>query len=138
METWIYLLKVNAAIAVFYMVYRWCYRNDTFFTLRRYLLQGILFLSVVYPFTDFSKWFVRSHNIGLPRLKFHIVKITICHLRFEIFVGQTGKTVPQLMNKHFRRALMIGRPHRIVVIDAPTAIIGGVDKDKNRIARNVP
>ena len=56
METWTYLLKVNAAIAVFYMVYRWCYRNDTFFTLRRYLLQGILFLSVVYPFTDFSKW----------------------------------------------------------------------------------
>ena len=44
METWTYLLKVNAAIAVFYMVYRWCYRNDTFFTLRRYLLQGILFL----------------------------------------------------------------------------------------------
>ena len=32
METWIYLLKVNAAIAVFYMVYRWSYRNDTFFT----------------------------------------------------------------------------------------------------------
>ena len=31
METWTYLLKVNAAIAVFYMVYRWCYRNDTFF-----------------------------------------------------------------------------------------------------------
>ena len=63
METWTYLLKVNAAIAVFYMVYRWCYRNDTFFTLRRYLLQGILFLSVVYPFTDFSKWFVHSHTL---------------------------------------------------------------------------
>ena len=63
METWTYLLKVNAAIAVFYMVYRWCYRNDTFFTLRRYLLQGILFLSAVYPFTDFSKWFVRSHTL---------------------------------------------------------------------------
>ncbi len=60
MNILVYLLKVNAAIVVFYLMYRLCYRNDTFFTLRRYLLQSMLYLSAAYPLLDFSKWFV--HN----------------------------------------------------------------------------
>ena len=60
METIIYLFKVNMAIAVFCIVYRALYRKDTFFSIRRFLLQSILLLSVFYPFIDFSYWKIYS------------------------------------------------------------------------------
>jgi TonB family protein len=63
MESVIYLLKVNAAIAVFYLVYRLCYRRDTFFSLRRYLLLGMFCIPVIYPFLDFSQWFMRHATL---------------------------------------------------------------------------
>ena len=53
----IYLLKVNLAIMVFYLFYWICYRRDTFFTLRRYLLLTVCFISFVYPLFDISHWF---------------------------------------------------------------------------------
>jgi len=58
-----YLIKVNVAVAIFYMVYRTCYRRDTFFSLRRYLLLSMLTLSVLYPFFDFSQWFVEQQSL---------------------------------------------------------------------------
>jgi TonB family protein len=63
MEPLSYLLKVNVAIALFYLVYRICYRGDTFFAVRRYLLLSMLFLSVIYPFLDFSHWFMRNATL---------------------------------------------------------------------------
>ena len=56
MEILFYLLKVNMALAMFYLVYRLCYRNDTYFTLRRYLLLALLIVSATYPLLDVSHW----------------------------------------------------------------------------------
>ena len=63
METLIYFFKVNLAIAIFCLVYITFYRKDTFFSIRRYLLQSILLLSVIYPFVDFSFWMVGSSTM---------------------------------------------------------------------------
>ena len=57
MEILIYLLKVNLAITVFYLVYRICCRRDTFFTLHRFVLSVICIVSCIYPLLDFSPWF---------------------------------------------------------------------------------
>ena len=63
METFIYLFKVNMAIAIFYLVYRAFYRKDTFFSIRRYLLLSMLILSALYPFVDFSFWMAGSKTM---------------------------------------------------------------------------
>ena len=64
MEVITYLFKVNLAIVIFCLIYRIFYRKDTFFSVRRYLLQVILLLSVVYPFIDFSYWMVGSETMA--------------------------------------------------------------------------
>ena len=63
MEAVIYLFKINLAIAIFCVVYRTIYRKDTFFLIRRYMLQSILLLSIIYPFVDFSFWMVGSETM---------------------------------------------------------------------------
>ena len=57
MEIFMYLLKTNLAIIVFYLVYRICCRGNTFFTLHRYVLLAICVGSMIYPFLDISHWF---------------------------------------------------------------------------------
>lgn len=64
MDTMIYLFKVNIAIAIFCVVYRVFYRKDTFFSMRRYLLQSILFLSILYPLMDISHWMMHSTTMA--------------------------------------------------------------------------
>ena len=63
MDIIIYLLKVNVAICVFSLMYRLFYRRDTFFSMRRYLIQGMLMLSALYPLVDFSRWIM--HNVAM-------------------------------------------------------------------------
>lgn len=63
MEPAAYLLKVNVAIALFCLIYRLFYRKDTFFSVRRYVLQTMLFLSALYPFMDFSHWMMHHTTI---------------------------------------------------------------------------
>jgi TonB family protein len=41
-------------------MYKLFYRNDTFFSMRRYLMQSMLILSILYPFVDFSQWMTRN------------------------------------------------------------------------------
>jgi TonB family protein len=60
MELLLYLIKINTAVCIFYIMYKLFYRNDTFFSMRRYLMQGMLILSMVYPFVDFSQWMTQS------------------------------------------------------------------------------
>ena len=60
MEILTYLLKVNVSLTVFYLVCRLCYRHDTFFALRRYVLLIVLIFSGIYPLLDILHWF--SHN----------------------------------------------------------------------------
>lgn len=63
METLAYLIKINLAITIFYFIYRTCYRSDTFFSLRRYLLLSMFGLSIIYPFLDFSHWFMQNKSL---------------------------------------------------------------------------
>ena len=51
-----YFLKVNIAIALFYLFYRLVFYNDTFWTTRRFYLIFSLLLSLAYPFISFSGW----------------------------------------------------------------------------------
>jgi len=51
-----YFLKVNIAIALFYLFYRLVFYNDTFWSTRRFYLVVSILLSVVYPFISFSGW----------------------------------------------------------------------------------
>lgn len=53
---WIYFLKINLAFAVFYLVYKLLFRNDTFFQLRRITLLAIFLLAFIYPFPDLNGW----------------------------------------------------------------------------------
>ena len=51
-----YFLKVNIAIALFYLFYRLVFYNDTFWATRRFYLVVSMLLSVLYPFISFSGW----------------------------------------------------------------------------------
>ncbi|ADQ80957.1 TonB family protein [Paludibacter propionicigenes WB4] len=51
-----YFLKVNVAIALFYLFFRLAFYNDTFWKTRRFYLIFSILLSVVYPFISFTGW----------------------------------------------------------------------------------
>jgi outer membrane biosynthesis protein TonB len=51
-----YFLKVNIAIALFYIFYRLVFYKDTFWATRRFYLVFSILLSVVYPFISLSGW----------------------------------------------------------------------------------
>lgn len=53
---WIYLLKVNAGITLFYAFYKLFCQRDTFFAWRRFALLGFLAISFLYPLVDISNW----------------------------------------------------------------------------------
>ena len=53
---WIYLLKVNAGITLFYAFYKLFCQRDTFFAWRRFALLSFLAISFLYPLIDISNW----------------------------------------------------------------------------------
>lgn len=53
---YVYFIKVNVAVAVFYVFYRILFNKDTFFEIRRFCLMTILGLSLLYPTIDLSAW----------------------------------------------------------------------------------
>ena len=55
-----YFLKVNIAIALFYLFYRLVFYNDTFWTTRRFYLVFSILLAAVYPFISISGWLERQ------------------------------------------------------------------------------
>lgn len=48
-EAFIYLIKVNIALVVFYLFYRLLFSRDTFFTFRRVSLLSLLLVAFLYP-----------------------------------------------------------------------------------------
>jgi TonB family protein len=62
MEIFIYILKVNIAIALLYLVYRFVFQADTFFAWKRAVLQFIVFFSLLYPFINLGQFF----EVNLP------------------------------------------------------------------------
>lgn len=57
----IYLLKVNIALMLFYLAYRFALRRLTFYTLNRFFLVSGIIFSSAYPFIDLSDIF-RNHT----------------------------------------------------------------------------
>lgn len=53
---WIYLLKVNVGIALFYAFYKLFCCRDTFFHWRRVALLSFLGISFLYPFLNIQHW----------------------------------------------------------------------------------
>ena len=53
---WIYLLKVNVGIALFYAFYKLFCQRDTFFQWRRIALLSFLGMSFVYPLLNIQHW----------------------------------------------------------------------------------
>ena len=60
---WIYLLKVNAGIALFYAFYKLFCQRDTFFLWRRFALLSFLGISFLYPLFDIQEWVMEQPAI---------------------------------------------------------------------------
>ncbi|MDR2118384.1 MAG: M56 family metallopeptidase [Tannerellaceae bacterium] len=71
----VYFLKVNVALALFYVFYRLFFQKDTFFLLRRLMLLLCFAVAVLYPLPDMQEWvkeqkpvaeFIRMYSSLLP------------------------------------------------------------------------
>ncbi|MEA4983436.1 MAG: energy transducer TonB, partial [Paludibacter sp.] len=56
----VYLLKVNIAIALFYMFYKLFFAGDTFWKTRRFYLTFSILLSFIYPSFSIISWLEQS------------------------------------------------------------------------------
>ena len=61
----IYLLKVNVALCLFYIAYRFALRPLTFYYLNRFFLVFGIIFSTCYPFIDISKLFAKHKAISV-------------------------------------------------------------------------
>lgn len=55
-----YLLKMNVALVVVYLIYRFVFRNLTFYSLNRIFLLLAIVVSTIYPFWDFTYFHFHS------------------------------------------------------------------------------
>lgn len=60
---WIYLLKVNVGITLFYVFYKLFCQRDTFFQWRRFSLLSFLSFSILYPLFDMPHWVMEQPAI---------------------------------------------------------------------------
>lgn len=63
---WIYLLKSGLALWMFYGVYWFFLRKETFFSLNRIVLLGSVALSFILPFLRIENLFTLSGNTAIP------------------------------------------------------------------------
>ena len=61
-QEFIYLMKVNVALVIFYAFYRLFFYKDTFFKLRRAILLSFFGLALSYPLFVIPEW-LRQHDI---------------------------------------------------------------------------
>lgn len=59
----IYFLKVNIAIALFYLFYRLFFAGDTFWKARRYYLLFSILVSLGYPFLSIENWMQKQEPV---------------------------------------------------------------------------
>lgn len=62
-DTLMYFLKVNIAIALFYLFYRLFFAGDTFWKTRRYYLLFSIFISFTYPFLSIEHWLETQESV---------------------------------------------------------------------------
>ncbi len=70
-ELFIYLIKVNAALGLFFLVYYFLLRRLTFYRLNRYYLLFALVFSATYPVLKLETWFMNTSQ--LPEAVFTFV-----------------------------------------------------------------
>jgi|GEM_PF-727467 len=63
MEFAIYLLKVNIAVILFYVLYRLVFERDTFFAWKRIVLLAAVVFSLFYPLTEFYSLLTANVNM---------------------------------------------------------------------------
>lgn len=59
---YIYILKVNIALGIFWLFCHFVFLRDTFIELKRVCLFTVLVLSFTYPFVDFSGWILQERT----------------------------------------------------------------------------
>src|SRR5690554_1529238 len=69
-ELFVYLLKVNLAIVLFYLVYHFLLRRLTFYTLNRYYLLFAFVFSAFYPLVNLKEWFASRQAV--PEVIYYI------------------------------------------------------------------
>lgn len=62
----IYVLQVNVAVMLFFLLYRLFFRSLTFYSINRFILLLGLTFALVYPFLDFSMLFSQTANFNAP------------------------------------------------------------------------
>jgi len=73
-----YFLKVNVAIALFYLFFRLAFYNDTFWKTRRFYLVFSILLSAVYPFISFADWLEKQESMQVIVLSYtQLQEITV-------------------------------------------------------------
>jgi len=73
-----YFLKVNIAIALFYIFYRLVFYKDTFWSTRRFYLVFSILLSAVYPFISLSGWLEKQEPMQVFMARYvQLQEITI-------------------------------------------------------------
>jgi len=73
-----YFLKVNVAIALFYLFFRLAFYNDTFWKTRRFYLVFSILLSAMYPFISFTDWLEKQEPMQVIVLGYtQLQEITI-------------------------------------------------------------
>ena len=73
-----YFLKVNVAIALFYLFFRLEFYNDTFWKTRRFYLVFSILLSAMYPFISFTDWLEKQEPMQVIVLGYtQLQEITI-------------------------------------------------------------
>jgi TonB family protein len=62
-DTLMYFLKVNIAIALFYLFYRLFFAGDTFWKTRRYYLLFSILISFIYPLLSIENWLDKQESV---------------------------------------------------------------------------
>jgi len=62
-DTLLFFLKVNIAIALFYLFYRLFFVQDTFWAARRYYLIFSILISFVYPLFSIENWLEKQESV---------------------------------------------------------------------------
>ena len=89
METLIaYILKVNVALIVFYLLYIAFLKKDTFFAFRRYFLLVAIVFSFVYPFVAVSAW---GNIISFDKPREYIVQVMVEEPSFAVVLADEAQ-----------------------------------------------
>jgi len=84
-EAIMYFLKVNIAIALFYLFYRLVFNRDTFWGARRFYLVFTIVLSALHPLISFSGWLekqepmqvIMTSYVGLQEITVTATPVTL-------------------------------------------------------------